>query len=178
MTTPTHKPAKPLKPIFEVALAMVARREHTEAEVRRKLRTKGYFSKEISDVIATLQAKNYLNDERAASMMVRRRAVGSKWGAGRIAQELAAKGIEKDLAKTRIATFTEGEEGIEGHDWQEAATKLLRAKYKTPLPEDRNERQKERAKRLGFLQRRGFSAGQAYKAYEAAFGLGSLEEIE
>jgi regulatory protein len=171
-------PAKPLKPIFEVALAMVARREHTVTEVKRKLRTKGYLPNEISDVVATLQAKNYLNDERAAAMMVRRRALGSKWGAGRITQELAAKGIEKEVAKNRLATFTEGEEGLDGHDWQEAATKLLRAKYKTPLPADRTERQKERAKRLGFLQRRGFSAGQAYKAYEAAFGLGSLEETE
>jgi len=178
MVNTTPRAVKPLKPIFEVALAMVARREHTEAEVQRKLRTKGYFSNEINEIIETLKAKNYLNDARAAAMLVRKRAVGSKWGEGRITQELAAKGVEKDLAKSRLAAFTEGEEGATGHDWQVAATALLKAKFKALLPTDPTERQKERAKRLGFLQRRGFSAGQAYKAYEAAFGVGSVDDLE
>lgn len=169
---------KPLKPILETAMACVARREHTVAELRRKLAQKGYLANDIKAVIESLQAKNYLNDDRAAAMLVRRRAVGSKWGAGRIAQELNAKGVGKEVAKTRLATFTEGEEGVAGHDWQETATRLLKAKFKTPMPEDRDAKQKERAKRLGFLQRRGFSAGQAYKALDAAFGLGAADDVE
>jgi regulatory protein len=171
------KPTQPhsLKPLPEVAMALLARREHTVAELRKKLKDKGYELSEINTIIETLQAKNYLNDTRAAALLVQRRAVGSKWGAGRIAQELAAKGIGKELAKSRLAALTEGEAGQAGHDWLATATGLLRAKYKQPLPTEATEKRKEQARRLGFLQRRGFTMQQALKALVAA-GLGSIDE--
>jgi regulatory protein len=169
------KEPKALKPLLEAALAAVHRSEHTAAQLRRKLVTKGYLLREVNNLITEFEAKNYINDTRAAKLLVRRRAEDSKWGAGKIKQELALKGVAKELAQTTILQAEEA-----GHDWLATATRLLRFKYKKPLPPalptSRAERQKELARRLGFLQRRGFSGSQAAAALKAANSVEVLEE--
>lgn len=163
----------PTKPLAEVALAAVARSEHTVVQLRRKLLNKGYELKEINNLIDEFQQKNYLNDARAAAMLVNRRAKGSKWGAGRIKQELTLKGVAKELGMETLGQLEE-----QGHDWLATATGLLRAKYKVPLPEDRKARQQELARRLGFLQRRGFNGAQAAAALKASTAVALDELVE
>jgi regulatory protein len=172
-TFAAHKSTKPAKSIQEVALAMVARSELTAAQLRSKLRLKNYELLDINNLIEQFQQKNYLNDARAAAMLVQRRAKGSKWGAGRIKQELSQKGVAKDLSADAVQHVEEA-----GHDWLATATALLRAKYKAALPTERAERQKELARRLGFLQRRGFSGAQASAALKASTAVAVDELID
>ena len=158
------KPTAPTKPLREVAFTLVAKREHTAAELRSKLRNKGYLLSDIELLVAELKERNYVNDARAAGLLAVRRAKGSKWGKGKIAQELAAKGVDKALAQESLSALEAGRDGEGGHDWLTTATGLLRAKYKAPLPTERAARQKEQARRMGFLLRRGFSTQQALQA--------------
>lgn len=158
------------KPILETALALLSRREHAVAELTRKLRQKGYIAAEVAQTIAELQQKNYLNDARYAEARARSRAQTSKWGAGRIRQELAQNGIEKSLSQSTL------EELSENHNWLESAHNLLRRKFPQPLemPESPDPAlgraeafqayQKEKARRISFLTRRGFSLTQALQA--------------
>lgn len=174
MASRTEYPTKPpQKPLREVALAALARSELTAAQLRTKLRRKGYLLQEINQLINEFQQKNYLNDARAAALLVQRRAKGSKWGAGRIKQELAQKGVAKDVGAETLAGLEE-----QGHDWLATATALLRAKYKAPLPADPKARPQEVARRLGFLQRRGFSGAQAAAALKASTAVALDELVE
>lgn len=158
------------KSVLEAALAILARREHSTLELTRKLRTKQYAPAEIADVITRLTGKNLLNDARYAEVRARTRAQGSKWGANRIRQELAQTGVEKSLATTTLNQLSED------HDWLATAHKLLSRKFPQPLPsaatadpslgrmELMKELQKQKAKRISFLTRRGFTMEQALKA--------------
>lgn len=156
---------KPLKPILEVALAILARREHSTAELTRKLRTKGYPLVEIEPLLTYLTQRNFLNDARYAEIRARTRAENSKWGPARIKQELAQSGITKDLSAETMNALEESQ------DWLETARKLLAHKFPQPLPprgtthDSRvTSHDKEKAKRLSFLTRRGFTLTQALKA--------------
>ncbi|PZP38688.1 MAG: hypothetical protein DI585_06640 [Pseudomonas fluorescens] len=161
---------KPLKPIADYALAIVAKREHSVAELTRKLRTKGYGKAETEALVADFKGRNYVNDARFASARARTRAEHSKWGEGRIKQELALSGVDKGLAASALGEVSEH------HDWLAAATKLVKRRFPKPLPERNDadpaltgvefmkELQKEKAKRVNFLLRRGFSMGQAVTA--------------
>lgn len=165
-----QKSAKPLKPITDYALAIVAKREHSVTELRRKLTTKGYPKAEVADLITQFISKNYINDERYAAARARTRAENSKWGQGRIKQELAQNGIDKTLTGATL------EELSGHHDWFAAATSLLQRRFPKPIPtlsgldpslnkqEALKDIQKEKARRLNFLLRRGFSMSQALHA--------------
>lgn len=160
---------KPLKPITEYATAILARREHSTTELRRKLATKGYPKPEVADLIEQLLAKNYLNDARYAEARARTRAHHSKWGEGRIKQELAQNGVAKETTAQTLSELSETE------DWLATATKLLQRKFTKPLPDSthpdpkirqelRKELQAEKSRRLNFLVRRGFSFSQSSQA--------------
>jgi regulatory protein len=171
---------KQLKPILDYTLAILSKREHSSAEVRRKLTTKGYPKAEIAATLEHMLAKNYINDTRYAAARARTRAQHSKWGQGRIKQELAQNGIDKTTTTNTLAELSED------HDWLASATRLLQVRYPKPLPDVSNldpslnkqdvikELQKEKAKRLNFLLRRGFSMGQALQA----LGLSTSDDIE
>ncbi len=178
-----NKSPKPLKPIQDFATAILARREHSTLELRRKLTTKGYPKAEIASLLEHLTEKNYLNDTRYAEARARTRAHHSKWGEGRIKQELTQNGITKETATATLTELSETE------DWLANATKLLQRRFPKPLPtldgmdnetltklgrqEAIKEIQKEKSKRLNFLIRRGFSFSQA----QQALGL-SQEDLE
>ncbi len=170
MQTKSSKPLKPLKPITDYALAIIARREHSTTELRRKLAQKGYPKTEVAELLAQFTERNYLNDTRYAQARARTRAEGSKWGQGRIKQELAQNGIEKSTTAEALDVVSEH------HDWFAAATNLLRRRFPKPLPtwqdldpgpnkqDALKDLQKEKARRLNFLLRRGFSMQQALHA--------------
>lgn len=176
----TAKAIKPLKPITDYALAIVAKREHSTAELKRKLTTKGYPKAEIAELITQFTEKNYLNDERYAAARARTRAETSKWGQGRIKQELAQNGIDKTLTGATLEDLSEH------HDWFAAATNLLQRRFPKPLPtlsdldpslnkqDALKDIQKEKARRLNFLLRRGFSMSQALHA----LGITESESLE
>lgn len=160
------------KTALEVAVAMLARREHSRVELAQKLRQKGFVAGEIELALDHLAARNYLNDERFAAVRAGYRAEQSKWGPMKIRQELVAKGVGREIADEALDEI-EGE--VDGN-WLATAKLLLKRKFKEPLikagvedgalggREAWDVYNKEKAKRIGFLVRRGFTMGQALAA--------------
>ena len=121
------------------ALRHLVRREHSRAELERKLSPHAESAAAIEAVLDLLLSKKQQSDERFAEE--RARSLSRKYGPAKIRQDLKARGIADDIVD-RIST--EGE--------AERAGAILRRKYREPA----NTRE-ERAKRARFLQGRGFS---------------------
>ena len=121
------------------ALRLLARREHSRQEIARKLATRAESAAALNALLDSLESKKQLSDKRFACE--RARVLSRKYGAARIRQDLKAKGIERE-----IVDLVSGEEELE------RARSILNRKYREP-PTTRE----ERARRMRFLQSRGFS---------------------
>ena len=121
------------------ALRLLARREHSRAELGRKLSPHAKTPEALEVLLIDLEKRKQLSDERFASE--RARTLSRKYGAGRIRQDLKAKGVDAQLI-----------DGISPEGELERARAILERKYRTPAAT-----RDERAKRMRFLQGRGFS---------------------
>ncbi len=122
------------------ALRLLARREHTRAELERKLAPHAESSEAVHGLVSKLKEKNQLSEERFAEE--RARVLSRKYGAARIRQDLKAKGVSAEL----IARFSTSD------DEMQKAKDILERKFRTPAGT-----REEKAKRMRFLQSRGFS---------------------
>jgi len=121
------------------ALRHLARREHSRAELERKLAPHAQSPAALEQLLDALAAKRQLSDERYAE--ARAHQLARKYGAARIRQDLKAKGIDDDIA---------GRISAEGEAARAAA--ILARKYRTPATT-----RMELARRMRFLLQRGFS---------------------
>ena len=126
----------------ERALRLLARREHSRAELGRKLAAHAGPEDDLEPLLEDLLRRKLLSDERYAES--RAHALSRKYGAARIAHELRAKGLDKGLAEQTVkgARVTE----------TERAREVWRRKFPV-APKTRE----ERARQMRFLQSRGFS---------------------
>jgi len=122
------------------ALRLLACREHSRQEIERKLSPHAGSSDDLKNLVSELKTKNQLSEARFAQERARRLA--RKYGAARIRQDLKAKGVSADLIEK---VSLEGE--------LERARAILERKYRTPAAT-----REERARRMRFLQGRGFSS--------------------
>ena len=128
------------------ALQLLARRDHSRAELKSKLAGEAESVEELSAVLDILEAERLLCDQRYANQRVIARA--RRYGNGRLKQELRFSGVsEEEIA----AALPEG--GDEVERCQSVWLRKFGELAKTP---------EERAKQMRFLQYRGFS-GEAIK---------------
>src|SRR6266536_4630210 len=118
------------------------RREHSCAELAKKLRVHSRPGDDLEALLDDLSRRKLLSDERYAES--RAHALSRKFGAARIAHELRARGLDKDLADEASKTARATE--------LERAREVWRRKFRS-APKTRE----ERAKQMRFLQSRGFS---------------------
>jgi regulatory protein len=85
------------------AIGLLARRAHSQSELRRKLRLKGYQPGAIDTAMARLLELGYLNDQDFARGLVRQR--GALRGPLALSAELAAKGVSRAEAEIAVAEF-------------------------------------------------------------------------
>jgi regulatory protein len=144
--------------INEVAIAALARREHSRLEMRRKLKSKGFEASEIDTAIQQLCENNLLSDERFSESYINMRRQRG-YGPLRIAQELRERGIDDEL----ISAF------VDTHDpaWRE----LMRRQYIKKYGQTRASEYAEKVKRARYLQTRGFPLDWIFK-------LDTLDDIE
>lgn len=121
------------------ALRHLARREHSRAELARKLAPHASSPDCLQALLDELQAKMQLSDERYAE--ARAHWLSRKYGAARIRQDLKAHGVAEAVAE-RVSS--EGD--------LEKARAILARKYRLAAAS-----REETAKRMRFLQSRGFS---------------------
>ncbi len=127
----------------ERALRLLARREHSRAELRRKLAPHAESAEALEALLADLVQRKLLSETRFAEG--RARVLSRKYGAARIEQDLRARGIPQDAAEAaaREARGTEFERALD----------IWRRKFGAQAKDIR-----ERARQARFLASRGFSA--------------------
>ncbi len=130
----------------QTALNLVARREHSIAELRYKLKQRQVPSVLIEDVVSDFLKRNWLNDDRFCEVYVRKR-YHDGCGEQRIRQELRLRGIENPGSQH----FQQPE-----FDWFERCREVYLKKYRETASPDH----KQVAKRQRFLQYRGFTFEQ------------------
>lgn len=125
------------------ALRLLSQREHSRAELERKLAPHEEVPGELAKALDELQARDFINDGRAVDSLINRRA--GKLGSARIQQELAQKGLSGEAVAEALEGLKETELG--------RAQAVWRKKFDAP-PQD----PQERAKQMRFLMTRGFNA--------------------
>jgi regulatory protein len=140
------------KTVEAAAVRLLARREHSTEELRRKLLTKGYPSEAVEPVIQKLAGKRLVSDERFTSTFVHHHARRGQ-GPVRIRAELRQQGI----ADSQVEEALRGAEV----DWVQLAREVRRRKFGAAPPRSLG----ERAKQARFLQYRGFDAEQLRAAF-------------
>ena len=125
------------------ALRLLSQREHSRAELERKLAAHEEVPGELAKALDELQARDFINDGRAVDSLVNRRA--SKLGNVRIQQELSAKGLSGEAVAQAMADLKETEFS--------RAQEVWRKKF-GQVPQD----PQARVKQMRFLITRGFNA--------------------
>ncbi len=131
------------------AMDCLARREHSAAELRRKMAARDFTADEIDATLARLEQDGLLSDERFAQAFV---AWRSRRGQGplRLRAELAQRGVTAELI----------DESLEGVDWHGAARVAREKKFGPELPAQ----YADKARQARFLQYRGFDPEQIQRA--------------
>jgi len=145
--------------LFEYAVGALARRMRTVRDLKRLMRTRaeeGEAGERAMDrVVARLKELNYLSDTRFAADYTRLRKENEKFGRRRVQQDLAHKGIHKDLIASTLATaYDDVDEAALAREY------IARKRMKRPEGEDAK---KQAARITGRLMRAGFSAGAIFK---------------
>lgn len=133
------------KTVEAAAVRLLARREHSTEELKRKLLTKGHSEPVVAAVIQKLGNKRLVSDDRFVASFVHHHAKRGQ-GPVRIRAELRQQGIDG----ARI----EQEFDNAGLDWGRLAAEVRQRKFGATRPRTLS----ERAKQARFLQYRGFSA--------------------
>jgi len=123
------------------ALRLLARREHSRQELARKLSPHAESPEAVEVLLDSLEQKKQLSNERFASE--RARVLARKFGAARIRQDLKARGVPEEL----VSRFSSSSDELQ------KAKAILERRYRLPAAT-----REERAKRMRFLQSRGFSS--------------------
>ncbi len=134
---------------YAFALKILAGRDHSEAEVRRKMAGKGISAEAVEDTVDSLKRCGYLDDPKFARRWAESAARNGKGYGPRLRFELSRRGIDEDTA-AEVAEQIRAE-----FDEAETIKALISKKFAAFAPGDADDRQKRRV--TGFLQRRGFS---------------------
>jgi regulatory protein len=146
----------------ESALRLLAKRDHSREEVRRKLRAKGFGPEEIEEALQRLETRGILDDGRYAQRLAFYLAQEKLFGPQRINQKLFQKGIPADLIQQAMA---KAEEGL-------ATNARLRVVLGIKLKGRSLERlfSNERRKLANYLRQRGFLWEDIQEAFQEAGG--------
>jgi regulatory protein len=124
------------------ALRLLARREHTRAELARKLAPRAESAEALDRLIEELIARKQLSDERYAEERVR--VLSRKFGAARIEADLRAKRVSEETIERAL---------VEAYGTEIVRARAAWRRRFGQVPANRE----EFGKQARFLQSRGFS---------------------
>ncbi|HSO45233.1 MAG TPA: recombination regulator RecX [Rhodoferax sp.] len=130
------------------ALRLLSGREHSRAELERKLQRYEEEPGTLALALDDLQAKGFISEQRVVESVVNRRA--AKLGASRVKQELQAKGLAPEMVAEAVNALRASE--------LTRARDVWRKKYGQP-PQDAD----ERARQMRFLASRGFGGDTIHR---------------
>lgn len=130
----------------------MSRRDYTAAELESRLQDNGYDEEAIADAMADMRAGRFVDDRRVAAAHVRTAAAVKGRGRVRIARELAARGVARELIDEALGGIETGAEL--------ASIRRILARKRWPVKPSMAERQRMFRHLLG----RGFPADVIGKA--------------
>jgi len=125
------------------AMRLLARREHSRAELRGKLVGRGFENDSVEELLQGLEDQELLSDERFAMSLIASRAE-TGYGPKRIDLELRNRGVSEELAREALAKAEV--------DWGQQVTDQAVRKFGS----DPAQTFPEWARRARYLERRGF----------------------
>jgi regulatory protein len=137
------------------ALRLLSAREHSRAELERKLAPHEEEAGQLRRVLDELQAKDFINERRVLESVLHRRA--PRLGAARIRQDLQGKGLAPELVAQAVAALQSTE--------LQRAREVWRRRFGA-APSDA----RERARQSRFLAARGFSGDVIRRVVAGADG--------
>ena len=140
----------------ERALRLLARREHSRAELARKLESTGFVQQDIAPLLDEFETRNWLSDRRFAESYVadhRARA-----GSVKLAYDLRQRGVSDVIIEVVLSEIHDSE--------LERAREVWKKKFGSS-PTDRA----EKARQMRFLQSRGFGADTIRRVIHDAAGV-------
>ncbi len=129
------------------AVNLLSRREHSQAELRTKLRKAAFEIDDINETIDKLAAADVQSDARFAENYLRYRSQRG-YGSQKIKLELKERGVDSEIINT---AFEQAD-----IDWFDLAITVRYKRFGELVPDA----PKDRAKQQRFLQYRGFTHEQ------------------
>jgi regulatory protein len=123
------------------ALRFLARREHSRAELRRKLLTDDVDAAALDILLDDLEGKKLLSDRRFAEVLAQSK--GARYGVASLSRTLSQQGVSPELAAAALAPLQATE--------RDRALELWRRRFGAPAADLR-----ARARQHRFLLGRGF----------------------
>lgn len=137
-----------------VALGLLARREHSRTELKRKLLQRGFEQSAIQQVLDQLTNQGWLSDTRYVEVQLRRRAQAG-YGPLRIREELQQQGITKAEVEQALKAAA--------YDWFASLQQVWQSKFAGQLPTTDS----ERARQMRFLTYRGFAVSDVLRLWRS-----------
>jgi regulatory protein len=140
-----------------LALNLLSRRDHSEAELRRKLAPKGFPAEDMDTAMSRLRDAGYLNDRRFAHSFAEASIRNGRGYGFRLRLELSRRGIPEEIIEETLASL--------GAEYEEIATlsELMARKFEGFDPHQADARQKRRV--ISYFQRRGFSLAAIVRVF-------------
>jgi regulatory protein len=153
------KARKPFAPM-PYAVALLARREYSRAELRRRLRQRmgddaspSEAAAQVETILDELQGNGLLSEARFAAVLARTRA--RRFGVARIRHEMREHDLPDEIVRPAIEQLEATEE--------ERARELWRRRFGR-APVDAS----ERARQMRFLAQRGFTTAVVLRVVRSA----------
>ena len=145
--------------LFEYAVGALSRRMRTVRDLRRLMKLRAFEGSQgetdMDRVVERLKELKYLSDERFAQDFTRLRKENQGFGRRRVAQDLAVKGVGKELAAETV--------GAAFDDTDEVALARAYCEKKRIKPPIGADAQKESVRIMNRLMRAGYGSNAIFK---------------
>ncbi|MEP6733435.1 MAG: regulatory protein RecX [bacterium] len=145
--------------VYDRAINVLAFRARSSAELSRALIRKGEERIHVERAIERLKAQGLLDDAAFAQSFTRAKVLGANQSRRRVQQELARKGVPRDVTDAAIDVVFE-EEGVDQRVIVEQAARKKMKSLRALEPAVR------RRRLYGFLARRGYDGDDIRRAME------------
>ena len=135
------------------AVRLLSRRDHSVFELERKLRLREFPQDEIDNALEDLIKRDYLSDERFSEAYIHIRQQKG-FGPIRISVELNERGVDERIYQSYLRPSSK--------QWVDALEQTYQTKYRGAPIKDFQ----DKAKRIRFLQYRGYSLDNIHQVFK------------
>ena len=130
------------------AMRFLARREHTRAELARKLASSAQEGEDVESLLDELTQRGWLSDARFAEQAARAKA--RRFGPIKLAHYLRSRGLGEEAIAAGLQRA--------GADGRSSLETVWRTRFNTPPANER-----EKMRQVRFLQGRGFAVDDIFR---------------